>query len=409
LPDSSPSRNELSRYPAFARLIEDVRLCRVQPVPEALSVELAEQLYGRELHTSVSKFEDFPKCAFKFFVASGLKAKERKMFELDSRRQGSFQHKLLEEFHNELQSEEKHWREIQPEDARQRVRRIAERIIPDFDNGIMVARPENRFLARIYTGLIEDFVAQIIQWMDQQWQFDPAQVEVGFGNADELGRWSIALSNGRSLIFHGRIDRIDRWKDTVTGVTRYVVIDYKSGIRKLNKPLFERGMEQQLPAYLLAVKGSEKARELLKATKLEPAGGFFVSLRPDLGKGANRNEVLDKNDATKSKSYKHFGLFDFSMIDQLDRTRQNDQIGYRVTSDSNKLYRNGPFGAMYAADFTETLIQSERQLRDMAECVFQGKVAVFPYKFGKEVACEYCEFASVCRFDSWRDRFNVIK
>ncbi len=374
-----------------------------------MPVELAEQLYGRELHTSVSKFEDFPKCPFKFFVASGLKAKERKIFELDSRRQGSFQHKLLEEFHKELQIEKKHWREIERGDAQARVRRIAERIIPDFDRGIMASRPENQFLAHIYTSLIEDFVAQVIQWMDQQWEFNPMQVELGFGNEDGLGRWRIDLSHGKSLIFHGRIDRIDLWTNPATGTTHYVVIDYKSGVRKLTRLLFERGMEQQLVAYLLAIKGSEKAHELFKATKLEPAGGFFVSLRPEPGKGGNRNEVLNKNEETKSDSYKHFGLFDFSLINQFDRPRKKDQIGYRVTSDPDKLHRGGAFGAMYAVDFTEALVQSEQRLRDMAEQVFQGKVAVFPYKFGCETACKYCEFTSVCRFDSWRDPFNVIK
>ncbi|MDB6036688.1 MAG: ATP-dependent deoxyribonuclease subunit [Verrucomicrobiales bacterium] len=408
LPNHNVQSSELFQQPLFAGLIDTLHSCRVQPVPNQLPGDLAARLYGNELHTSVSKFEDFPACAFKFFVRSGLRADERKTFELDSRQQGLFQHTLLELFHKQLQQENKRWRDVPPEEARLRIRKIAKEMIPGFGGGIMVARPENEFLAKVYTRLIEDFVVQIIAWMDQQWLFDPAEVEIGFGAEDELGRWPILLSEGKSLTFHGRIDRIDLWRDPVTGTTRYVVIDYKSGGKKLNRKLFERGMLQQLPAYMLAIQGSEKAREILKATKLEPAGAFFVSLRPELGKGENRDEVLDETKAEESKSYKHMGLFDFSVIDQLDAPRRCDQIGYRVTSDRNKIH-GGSFGAKEAVDFKQTLEQNEQQLRQMAERVFRGEIVVQPYKMGAQVACKRCEFAGVCRFDPWRDSYNVIK
>jgi len=93
----------------------------------------------------------------------------------------------------------------------------------------------------------------------------------------------------------------------------------------------------------------------------------------------------------------------------LDRTRRGDQIGYRITSDPDTLHRGGSFGPMQAAQFAEALTRNERQLREMAGRVFDGEIAVSPYKLGAQIACERCDFASVCRFDSWRDRYNLIK
>jgi ATP-dependent helicase/nuclease subunit B len=407
LPDSKRAIN-LASHSVFARQIEALSWCRVEPVFSPLPAGLADRLYGNPLHTSVSKFEDFPACPFKFFVRSGLNAKERKTFELDSKQQGSFQHKLLELFHKDLQKFQLRWRDLQPMEARQRIRNIAEKIIPEFGGGIMIAKPENQFLAHIYTGLIEDFVAQIIAWMQQQWLFDPVEVEIGFGNDEELGLWPIELPNGKKVTFHGRIDRIDLWRDP-DGTTRYVVIDYKSGGKRLTKALFERGMEQQLSVYMLAIKGSQRAHELLKSDKLEPAGGFFVSLRPDFGSGKNRNEVLEENDSESSESYKHYGLFDFSRIDQLDRIGRRDQIKYRVNKDPRKLHGGTAFGAKYAEDFSQSLAKNEQQLREMAARVFDGEIAIHPFKLGGKVACERCDFACVCRFDSWRDDYNVLK
>src|SRR5205823_4636426 len=121
--------------------------------------------------------------------------------------------------------------------------------------------------------------------------------------------------------------------------------------KKLNKQLFEQGIHQQLSVYLLAIRSSEKARAVLNASRLEPAGGFFVSLRPDLGSAPNRNEPLDKNSGEEAGSYTHYGFFDFSLINQLDRARRRDQIGYRITSDPDTLHRGGSFGPMQAGEF----------------------------------------------------------
>ena len=43
---------------------------------------------------------EFAACPFRFFVRSGLRADERKVFELDARERGSFQHDVLKTFHD---------------------------------------------------------------------------------------------------------------------------------------------------------------------------------------------------------------------------------------------------------------------------------------------------------------------
>src|SRR6185369_11198501 len=96
---------------------------RPQP-DQSLAPELAARLYGPILRTSVSRIEQFAACPFKFFVHSGLRAEERKIFELDAKEQGNFQHDVLACFHQELRREKLHWRDLTPADARERVARI---------------------------------------------------------------------------------------------------------------------------------------------------------------------------------------------------------------------------------------------------------------------------------------------
>src|ERR1035441_1329456 len=82
----------------------------------------SEKLYGPVLQTSVSRLEEFAQCPFKFFVRSGLRAGERKIFELDARERGSFQHEVLKKFHDDLAKENKRWRDLTPPEARERIR-----------------------------------------------------------------------------------------------------------------------------------------------------------------------------------------------------------------------------------------------------------------------------------------------
>jgi len=84
---------------------------------DQLSSAVAEQLHGRELATSVSALENFAACPFKFFISHGLRAAERKEYELDSRERGSFQHEVLTHFHTELVAENLRWRDLTPDQA----------------------------------------------------------------------------------------------------------------------------------------------------------------------------------------------------------------------------------------------------------------------------------------------------
>jgi ATP-dependent helicase/nuclease subunit B len=110
---------------AFSGLIDRAEQFRCVRADKQLSTVVVEALYGKMLATSVSRLEDFAACPFKFFIRSGLRAEERKQFELDVREQGSFQHEVLALFHRALMKEGKRWRDLTPREARERIARGA--------------------------------------------------------------------------------------------------------------------------------------------------------------------------------------------------------------------------------------------------------------------------------------------
>jgi len=401
-----PAMSELLKLPALKVLAEELHRLREPEANETLSPPLTEKLFGPMLQTSVSRLEEFAQCPFKFFVRSGLHAGERKIFELDARERGSFQHEVLKVFHDELAKENKRWRDLTPPEARERIRIIAAGLGKNFHGGLMRDTAQTRFETRAMTESLQDFIAVIVAWMRGQYQFDPAAAELDFGGKDSrTTAWKMDLADGHKLALQGRIDRVDLWREPGGDAALAVVMDYKSGGKKLDALLVEHGVQLQLLAYLNALRHWENQRKFFGAEKLIPTGVFYVNLRGQFESGRTRDEVLGKASAGKSP-YRHNGRFDAGALDKLDSKRARDQFNYRLT-DAGKIYA-GSAEALPRAEFEALLNGVETRLREMGRAIFSGEAKVDPYRKGAATPCEFCDYRAVCRIDPWTHKWRVL-
>jgi ATP-dependent helicase/nuclease subunit B len=371
---------------------------------ENLSPALAEQIYGPVLKSSVSRLEEFAQCPFRFFVHVGLRAGERKKFELDARERGSFQHEILKNFHDDLVAENQRWRDLTPAQARERIGQIAAALAPVYREGLLHSDHPARFAARALAAALQDFVATLVAWMRGQYDFDPAKAETGFGlDHPGLPAWEIDLAGGHKLALRGRVDRIDLYNAGDRSLA--VVMDYKSSVRKLDKVLIEHGIQLQLLAYLAAVR--RWPAEFFGAQKIVPAGVFYVNLRGQFDSGDTRTEVLADADAARRLAYRHSGRFDAAFLGHLDREGARDQFNYQLNNDGT--VRSNSSEALSCKEFTALLDQVEAQLRSLGERIFSGAAAVDPYCKGTATACDYCEYRAVCRIDDWTHSFRELR
>ena len=395
----------LLKLPALKILADGLATLREPDPAEMLSPVLAETLFGSTLQTSVSRLEEFAQCPFKFFVRSGLHAGERKIFELDARERGSFQHEVLKKFHDDLAQKNKRWRDLTPPEARAQIRIVAGELMENFRGGLMRETAQTRFEARTMTEALQDFVEVIVAWMRGQYEFDPAAAELNFGGENSrASAWEMDLGGGHKLALQGRIDRVDLCRDG--NRTLCVVMDYKSGGKKLDAILVEHGVQLQLPAYLNTLRHWKNPRETFGVDKLIPAGVFYVNLRGQFESGKTRDEVLDAADARKL-AYRHNGRFDAGMLDKLDSQHAHDQFNYRLT-DAGKIYANSA-EALPHAEFEALLDGVETRLREMGWAIFSGEAKVDPYRKGNLTPCEFCDYRSICRIDPWTHRYRMLR
>jgi ATP-dependent helicase/nuclease subunit B len=404
----SPKLPEIS---GLAPLAEKLAQLREPDENEKLSAALVEKLYGPVLKSSVSRLEEFAACRFRFFVRSGLRANERKVFELDARERGNFQHDVLKIFHEQLAAEGKRWRDLTPAEARERIGLIAAAQTEAHRDGLLNDSAETRFAARALTAALQDFVEVMVGWMHSQYDFDPAAAELGFGGqADATPAWEIALAAGRRLALQGRIDRVDLWRSarTATGEALAVVTDYKSGGKKLEPLLVANGIQLQLLAYLGALRQWKNPQAIFGAEKIIPAGAFYVNLRGEFKSGGSRDEILGDTEA-RQLAYRHNGRFDAGELRKFDRraVTKGDQFNFKLNKDGD--LPSNSTEAISGKEFTGLLDAVEQQLRGLGEAIFTGAAEVNPYRKGKQTPCEFCDYRAACRIDEWTHTFRALK
>ena len=446
LPYKAEGLSLLKDLPALKPVLESLRHLTAVSETEALSPALAARLYGPSLRTSVSRMEQFAACPFKFFVHSGLRAEERKLFELDVRNQGNFQHEVLACFHDQLRAEGKRWRDLTPAEARARIKQVAASMLLTFHDGLLQASEESRFTARMLTESLQDFVETLVGWMRGQYAFDPVAVELPFGDdAGVFPAWELDLGEARRLQLHGRIDRVDICRETGDGVVDdqksgdatplslspgeragvragvlstnssptsapCVVVDYKSGGRQLDPLLMANGLQLQLAAYLNVLRHWPNPGPIFGVARLLPAGMFYVSLRGKYERAEHRDESLADAARARQLAYQHTGRFDAQYLRKLDQRPdavKGDQFNYTLKQDGTISASSRE--ALGTADFIALLDAVEANLREMGRAVYAGVAKVDPYRKGTVTACDQCDYRAICRIDPWTHSYRVLR
>jgi ATP-dependent helicase/nuclease subunit B len=110
---------------------------------------------------------------------------------------------------------------------------------------------------------------------------------------------------------------------------------------------------------------------------------------------------------SRRAAYRHFGRFDASVLAKLDSTKKKDQFNYQLKN-NGELFANS-IEALSRVDFEKLLDRVENQLRDFGRAIFSGVANVSPYKKGKQVPCEFCDYRAACRIDPWSHKYRTLR
>jgi ATP-dependent helicase/nuclease subunit B len=405
--DALPGLLEALRADAdCARTAEAVRAALDYDNRAALSGDVVERLFGKQLQGSATKLATFAACPFKYFVRYTLQLKPRKEFKLEPLDLGNFYHAVLDALHKRLVADGQNFASADDDRLIQLLREQIEAFASQdpFISKFRSRSDHNAFIISNASEVLEECVLEIAQ-MARAGAFEPVLSEVAFGEAREgeesLGSFELPLPNGGVLTLSGKIDRMDVAE--VDGRRVALVFDYKrtKAATTFNWSQFYHGLNIQLPMYLLALS------EVAAAQADRVAGAFCLPIEKP-PESAGLDELAQKSDRFGRKAK---GLFNGEYASHLDPnggSNWNQFYNFCITKGDAQYGRYATSGALKPDDFERVLKFTRDKMIALAADIMGGHIDVHPYRLGTQAACSYCDFKAVCRFDWQINDYNFL-
>ena len=372
-----------------------------------LPSSLALDLYAPKgsIRGSVTRLEAFQSCPFKHFAQYGLRLKERPEFQLAAPQVGVFLHGVLKKYGQTLLDEGKKWHEISSDERQQLTDLIIQDLASKLQNEILYSTAQYRhFLERLketVTRSIDRLTA-----FSTVTSFAPAALEQSFG--DPENGWpalTFELSGDIKLELTGQIDRID--KVETNSAAYFLIIDYKSGSKRLTLSDAYHGLSLQLLTYLLvALEGASHLTNSNSAP--HTAGILYYFLRsPFLSTDGPLTIEEAQSQLENSQRMPGWLLENKELLELIESEFAEEGTSFipRIV-----LKKNGDFDGRYTKplkseeEFAELLSHLEATLVASGQSICAGNVEIAPYQIGSQIACTatFCPYRSFCQFDRFQ-------
>lgn len=384
--EAEESFGELYRFYANTLVKEELdRLIRQAVMlaeQEQLSPEIAKELYGNTIVGSVTRMEQYARCAFAHFLKYGLCLEERQEYRLQAPDIGNLYHDGLKRFGRELLAKETRWQDISVEERNALAERCAKEAVEAYATDIFVSSAKNKYLTRQMERVLKKTL-EILTTQLSGSDFSPEAFEQSFFHTD------------RNLSLHGVIDRVDSCKTEDGKLIK--IVDYKSGTRDFSLEELYYGLSMQLAVYMTAVLREKENKNAV------PAAMFFYHVDDPIVDKSDHVEL----DVLKKQRVKGLVNGKMEIVRKLDHAFADAAGGLAASVKSVKIPvetdKEGQYkksskvadGTMFAAisDYVYDKLKTE------SEEILSGSAEIAPYKCRKKTGCDYCGYASVCGFD----------
>ena len=345
--------------------------------------DLTEKLYGKNIKISASQLEKFSLCPFQYFCGYGLRAKERRVSEIDPIQFGNIVHYFLEKFlfihKNDALSKI-------PDDE---IRRDVDEILLEFaDENFGGLEGKSSSFINLFNRTkinIFELIKQIIRQFESS-DFKPADFELKIGDDGDIPAYKVNIDNECSVSVRGFIDRVDTLeKNDDESYVR--IVDYKTGNKEFKLYEILYGINMQMLIYLRAL--TENGSEYY-GKKLIPAGILYMpsSAKTIDGIAYDTEEKITKE---RDNNFKMNGL----ILNDSDVINHMDRLGSHIKVKSKM--EDGKYSSTVAdsEQFRQIFKHIDDTIRSMGEKLLSGNVAARPIK-GVADGCAYCPYDSVC-------------
>jgi len=376
-------------------------------IGDKVSKKKLRELYKNDsgkLMFSVSRLEKYAGCPFSYFIMYGLKAKNRKVYEFTPPDLGSFVHEVLDSFKTKVKSEGILWSELNNDRCKEIVTSIIDRRLEEESNSILNSSKRYKYLAKRFKRVIAKSVSVISEQIGKG-EFEVFKTEFQFGDYKTGEAITLDLESNEKIYLQGRIDRIDTLD--LDGNTYLRIIDYKTGAKKFDLNEVYYGLQIQLLVYLDAlIKNSKYILE----KQAKPGAILYFKIDDPIIK--SKKELTTEEievEVLESLKLKGLVLKDARVVKAMDK----DIEGYSLVIPA-AFKKDGEFKAssdvVTEEEFNLLREYVNKKMKELCEEMLSGEIKIQPFKNSNKTHCEYCDFSSICQFDTdiKENKYKVI-
>ncbi|MDU5261051.1 MAG: helicase-exonuclease AddAB subunit AddB [Clostridium celatum] len=364
---------------------------------EKIPREKIKRLYSNDngrLMFSVSRIEKYAQCPFGYYVQYGLKAKDRKVYEFTAPDLGSFMHDILDQFTNKIRKENILWGDLTKDKCAEIVNELVNSKLRNETNSILNSNKKYQYFSERFKKTITKSVTVISEQM-RKGEFDIFKSEFDFGEFKDSDPIKLELPSKEIVYLKGRVDRID--KVDLNGETYIRIVDYKSGSKSFDLNELYYGLQIQLLVYLDAI--LKNSKQILK-TQCMPGGILYFKIDNPIIK-SKKALTEEEIQVEVLKKLKMDGLLlkNVELVKSMDRDMETYSLIIPAA-----FKKDGDFTSTSSV-VTESQFELLRKyvndkMIEICEEMLSGDVKIEPCKSSKVTYCDYCDYSSICQFDT---------
>ncbi|MBR4081392.1 MAG: PD-(D/E)XK nuclease family protein, partial [Clostridia bacterium] len=217
-------------------------------------------------------------------------------------------------------------------------------------------------------------------------RFTTLGAEVAFGREGGLPPVILTLKDGKQVALRGVIDRIDRYEGD--GGLYLRVVDYKSSRQQLEPVRMWYGLQLQLLTYLqAAVQGVSGAK---------PAGAFYFTVRDPMVDSADDVKAAAEKAIADELRLKGVVLAEAEVVDAMDADVPEFSLE-KVFNQNGSIAKHA--NAVNLTEMHALLDHARSTAAQLADRLRAGEIGLSPAQCGTWNACQWCDYAAVCRRD----------
>lgn len=350
---------------------------------------------------SVSRFELFNECSYKYFLTYIMGLKEREEFELSSIDMGNFYHQAIQFYSQSIKADGKSFKSVSEKEREQYIDVAISKTLEGMAKVATLEDSTQRYIVDTMKNTLRHTV-EIITIQVERGEFEPELFE------EEIVSTIKAIDSDEVIAnLKGKVDRIDLTESEDKAVR---IIDYKSSGHKLELNECYYGLSMQLPIYMGVV--LDKLKDKYPNATLHPSAMLYYEMANKYLKATSAKYVDDEERVKLSRmegllSSDKADLFanDSTVGDGDGLSRSSSIIPYGIKSDGDL---TAATNAVSREDMQTVIDYAFLSASKTAQEIIDGHFEPSPARLGTNIdACRYCSYRSVCHFDENEPGFTV--